>query len=79
MTNIINVNGELFLIKLSVKDEHEQLAFEWNKIGPERRSFKRDGRLYLCEVIEEATIVEEEETVIEEKTKVTKKKKSNKL
>lgn len=78
MTNIIEVNGELFLIKMSIKDEHEQLAFEWNKIGPERRSFKRDGRLYLCEVIEEATIVEEE-TVIEEKTKVTKKKKSNKL
>lgn len=74
MTNIINVNGELFLIKMSVKDEYEQLAFEWNKIGPERRSFKKDGRLYLCEVIEEATLVEEE-TVIEEKTKVTKKKK----
>ena len=46
MTNIINVNGELFLIKLSVKDEHEQLAFEWNKIGPERRSFKRDSNVY---------------------------------
>jgi hypothetical protein len=79
MTNLINVNGELFMVKMSVRDEHEQLAFEWNKIGPEKRSFKRDGRLYLCEVIEEATIVKEEETVIEEKTKVIKKKKSNKL
>ncbi len=79
MTNIVNIGDELFIIRHNLRDEYEQLAFEWNKIGPERRSFKRDGRLYLCEVIEEATIVKEEETVIEEKTKVIKKKKSNKL
>jgi len=79
MTNIVNIGDELFIIRHNLRDEYEQLAFEWNKIGPERRSFKRDGRLYLCEVIEEATIVKEEETVIEEKTKVIKKKKLNKL
>jgi hypothetical protein len=79
INNIVSIGEELFLIKYNLRDEYEQLAFEWNKIGPERRSFKRDGRLYLCEVIEEATIVKEEETVIEEKTKVIKKKKSNKL
>jgi len=46
INNIVNIGEELFLIKYNLRDEYEQLAFEWNKIGPERRSFRRDGRLY---------------------------------
>lgn len=63
MNNIIRVGEELFLVKYNIRDEYNELALEWNKIGPEKRSFKRDGRLYLCEVIEEATIIENEEDV----------------
>jgi hypothetical protein len=65
VNNIIRVGEELFLVKYNLRDEYGDLALEWNKIGSERRSFKKDGRLYLCEVIEEATIIEDEE-VIEE-------------
>lgn len=70
MNNIINIGEELFLIKMTLRDEHEQLALEWNRIGSEKRSFKKDGRLYLCEVIEEATIIEDKE-VIEENVDTT--------
>jgi hypothetical protein len=70
VNNIIRVGEELFLVKYNLRDEYGDLALEWNKIGPERRSFKKDGRLYLCEVIEEATIIEDEE-VIEENVDTT--------
>jgi hypothetical protein len=70
VNNIIRVGEELFLVKHNIRDEYNELALEWNKIGPEKRSFKRDGRLYLCEVIEEATIIEDEE-VIEENVDTT--------
>ena len=70
MNNIIRVGEELFLVKHNIRDEYEELALEWNKISSEKRSFKKDGRLYLCEVIEEATIIKDEE-VIEENVDTT--------
>ena len=70
MNNIIRVGEELFLVKINLRDEYEELALEWNRTGHEKRSFKKDGRLYLCEVVEEATIIENEE-VIEENVDTT--------
>jgi hypothetical protein len=60
MNNIIKINDELFLVKYIFKDEYEKLAFEWNHITPENRAFKKEGKLYLCEIIQEAIIIEDD-------------------
>jgi hypothetical protein len=60
MNNIIKINDELFLIKYIFSDEYEKLAYEWNNIIPQNRAFKKEGKLYLCEVIEEAIVIEDD-------------------
>ena len=39
--------------------EYESLAPEWNKISPLHRTFKREDKLFFCELVEEAEIVDE--------------------
>jgi hypothetical protein len=39
--------------------EYEILGPEWNKISSLYRTFKQGGRLFFCELIEEAIVIDE--------------------
>lgn len=57
--NWIRVNEDLLIVKRVMATEYESLAPEWNKISPLHRTFKREDKLYFCELVEEAEIVNE--------------------
>jgi len=59
MPNIIKINDELFMVRRNMSAEYEALGPEWNKISPLHKTFKQNDRLFFCELIEEAEIVEE--------------------
>jgi hypothetical protein len=56
---IIKVNDELFLIKRTTNEMYESAASTWNEMSINHKTFKKEGRMYFCELIEEAQIVEE--------------------
>ena len=57
--NWIRVNEDLLIIKRVMAAEYESLAPEWNKISLLHKTFKREDKLYFCELVEEAEIVNE--------------------
>jgi hypothetical protein len=59
MPNIIKINDELLMVRRTMSAEYEVLGPEWNKISPLHKTFKQGDRLFFCEIIEEAEIVEE--------------------
>jgi hypothetical protein len=59
MEQMIKVNDELFLIKRTTNELYERFASLWNKISINHKTFKKDGRMYFCELIEEAQIIED--------------------
>jgi hypothetical protein len=59
MEQIIKVNDDLFLIKRITSEYYEQFASLWNEMSIEHKTFKKDGRMYFCERIEEAQIIED--------------------
>ena len=56
---MIKVNEDLLLIKLIMDVEYEPLAPEWNKISPLYRTFKKENKLFFCELIEEIETIED--------------------
>jgi hypothetical protein len=59
MEQIIKVNNELFLIKRATNELYERFASLWNEMSIYHKTFKKDGRMYFCERIEEAQIIED--------------------
>ena len=59
MPNIIKINDELFIVRRNMSADYEPLGPELNKISPLYRTFKQGDRLFFCELVEEAEIVEE--------------------
>lgn len=59
MPNIIRINGDLYIVRRNMSAEYESLGPEWNQISPLHKTFKQNDRLFFCELIEEAEIVEE--------------------
>lgn len=57
--NWIRVNDDLLIVKRVMAAGYESLAPEWNKISPLHRTFKREDKLFFCELVEEAEIVNE--------------------
>jgi hypothetical protein len=58
MEQLIKVNEDLFLVKRTTGSHYEQFASLWNELSPNHKTFKKDNRMYFCELIEEATIIE---------------------
>lgn len=56
---MIKVNDDLFLVHRTMSEGYESLGPEWNKISPLYRTFKQNGRLFFCELVEEIEIIEE--------------------
>lgn len=50
---IIKVNDELFIIKRILDVAYEPLGPEWNALSPLHKTFKRDNKIFFCELIEE--------------------------
>jgi hypothetical protein len=55
---IIKVNDELFLVKRITGLLYETHASLWNEVSEAYRSFKKDNKMFFCELIEEALIEE---------------------
>jgi hypothetical protein len=55
---MIKVNDELFLIKRMTSLIYEPFAHIWNEMSLSHKSFKKDNKMFFCEVIEEAQIEE---------------------
>ena len=59
MPQIIKINDDLLIVRHTMNAEYEILGPEWNKISSLYRTFKQGGRLFFCELIEEAIIINE--------------------
>jgi len=59
MQQMIKVNDELFLIKRITNELYERFASLWNEISIDHKTFKKEGRMYFCERIEEAQVIED--------------------
>jgi hypothetical protein len=59
MEQMIKVNDDLFLIKRTTNELYERFASLWNETSINHKTFKKDGRMYFCELIEEAQIIED--------------------
>jgi hypothetical protein len=57
--NWIRVNEDLLMVKRVMAAEYESLAPEWNKISLLHRTFKKEDKLFFCELVEEAEIIDE--------------------
>ncbi len=58
MNQIIKINDELFLIKRIAGEHYMRFAHLWNEISSMHKTFKKDGQMYFCELIEDANIIE---------------------
>jgi hypothetical protein len=56
---IVKINDELLIIKHVVNGGSEELAHEWNAINPLNKTFKKEDKMYFCESVEEATVIED--------------------
>jgi hypothetical protein len=59
MEQYIRVQDELFLIKRTTGERYAQFAHIWNEMSSTHKTFKKDNRMYFCELIEEAQTIEE--------------------
>ena len=46
----------MFLVRRKTGNLYEKFAHVWNDISPSHKTFKKDGYMYFCELIEEAQI-----------------------
>ncbi len=56
---ILKIGETLYLIKHILNDSYEPVASKWNEMDRLHKTFKRDGRMYFCEQVEEAITVDE--------------------
>lgn len=59
---MLKIGDSLYLVKLILNEDDDALAQEWNKMSELNRTFKRDNKMYFCELIEEAIIDENVDT-----------------
>lgn len=50
---LLKVNDELFIIKKILDVSYESLGTEWNALSPLNKTFKKDNKVFFCELIEE--------------------------
>jgi hypothetical protein len=56
---LIRVNDDLLIVKRVMDEAYTELGKEWNKISPLNRTFKKDNKVFFCELVEEAETIEE--------------------
>ena len=50
---LIRVNDDLLLIKRIMGEPYVELNKDWNQISPLNRTFKKDNKVFFCELIED--------------------------
>lgn len=58
MNGFLRANGDVFLIIRAVGLQYESLAGEWEAIAPNHKAFRDDYKIYFCETIEDAVLIE---------------------
>jgi hypothetical protein len=56
---MLKIGDELYLVRHNMNESYEALGSGWNEIDPLNKTFKRDGRVYFCEKVEEAIVDED--------------------
>jgi hypothetical protein len=55
---LIRVNDDLLIVKRIMDEAYIELSNDWKQISPLNRTFKKDNKVFFCELIEEAEIIE---------------------
>lgn len=54
---MLKIGDELYLVRHNMNESYEAAGSSWNEIDSLHKTFKRDGRVYFCELVEEAIII----------------------
>lgn len=54
---MLKIGDELYLVRYNMNESYEQAGLSWNEMNSLHKTFKKDGRVYFCEKIEEAIII----------------------
>ena len=57
---MLRIGDNLYLIKHVLNESYENVGTQWNEIDKFNRTFKKDGKVYFCEQIEEAITIDED-------------------
>jgi hypothetical protein len=57
---MLKIGDNLYLIKHILNESYENVGTQWNEIDKFNRTFKKDGKVYFCEQIEEAITIDED-------------------
>lgn len=55
---MLKIGDSLYLVRYILSEDYDAVAQEWNKMSELNKTFKRDSKMYFCELIEEAIIDE---------------------
>ena len=55
---MLKIGDSLYLVRHILSEDYDAVAQEWNKMSELNKTFKRDSKMYFCELIEEAIIDE---------------------
>jgi hypothetical protein len=55
---MLKIGDSLYLVRHILSEDYDAVAQEWNKMNELNKTFKRDSKMYFCELIEEAIIDE---------------------
>lgn len=61
---MLKIGDSLYLVKLILNEDHDALAQEWNKMSELNKTFKKDSKMYFCELVEDAIIDENVDTPV---------------
>ena len=59
---MLKIGDSLYLVRHILSEDYDAVAQEWNKMSELNKTFKRDSKMYFCELIEDAIV----ETVVDE-------------
>ena len=59
---MLKIGDSLYLVRYILSEDYDAAAQEWNKMSELNKTFKRDNKMYFCELIEDAIV----ETVVDE-------------
>jgi hypothetical protein len=59
---MLKIGDSLYLVRHILSEDYDAVAQEWNKMSELNKTFKRDNKMYFCELIEDAIIDESVDT-----------------
>ena len=53
---MLKIGDSLYLVRYILNEDSDTVAQEWNKMSELNKTFKKDNKMYFCELIEDAII-----------------------